>query len=167
MSNEEIGRIGIACLIAALGALVEAQLELCSEGLIRRAIFWWLVMVVGCGVILDATNGMPKRRLLLASVIVSSSFIATAAFMSVVDQSGRFCFSAVNEQHPAFFALAGFVWIITIISIYLLSFSRPLLEKILAHASREKTAEQIGFIERTIRAVVGLIAAVTLLLQLG
>jgi len=133
MNNEEIGRMGVACIIAVLCSLVEAQLELCSAGMPRNAIFWWLLMIIGSGFVLDATKGSSKKILLFSSAIVATAF---------------------------------FVWVVTLLSIFLLSFSNPVLKNIVSNAAKNKTALQIENIEKTIRSALTVIAVLILVLQL-
>jgi hypothetical protein len=167
MSNEELSRVGVACVIAALSALVEAQLELCSgEDMFRNAVFWWLLMIVGCGVVIDATKGSTKKVLFFSSAMISSAFLGTGAFMSVMDVSGNFCFSGVTENHPAFIPLTTFVWLITCLAVFLLSFSSPVIKNMVFAATKDKTVQQIENVEKSIRAIIAAIATLVLFLQI-
>ncbi|WP_041590118.1 hypothetical protein [Teredinibacter turnerae] len=167
MKNEEIGRLGVACILAVLGALVEAQSDYCKDvSLFRNPILWWLIMIVGAGITLDATKGSSKKVLLASSTITTISFFSVATFMFLLDQTNNFCFSGITTNHPAFEILSGFVFVATIGSIFLLSHSSPILKSIVTVASNANTPERIENIEKTIRALVGLAAAIVLVLQI-
>lgn len=165
MTNEEIGRVGVASLIAALGAVVQAQLDYCDGAeAYRSTVLWWLLMIAACGVILDAARGSKRAVLLVSSMISGSVFVGAGFFMSIVDTSGNFCFSAVTENHPAIVPLVLVVWVTTGLSIFVLSFSSPMIRKAVIVASRDGTAERAANIEKTIRAVLAALAATALVL---
>ncbi|TLX52434.1 hypothetical protein CWC31_00940 [Pseudoalteromonas ruthenica] len=167
MKNEEVGRLGVACILAVLGALVEAQSDYCKDfDLFRNPILWWLLMIIGAGVTLNAAKGSSKKVLLASSALTTTCFFSVAAFMFLLDQSNNFCFSGVTANHPAFELLAGFVFLATIGSIFLLSHSTPILKSIVTVAANSSTTEKIENIEKAIRALIGLAAAILLILQI-
>lgn len=174
MRNEELGRLGVACIIAVLGALVEGQLELCpelqeaaGEPMSRIAIFWWLLMIVGCGVILDATQGTSRPRLVVAAIFVASVFLGVAVYMAALDRSEQFCFSGLSKSHPAMVPLMIALWFVTAIGVFLLSFSRPLLKKLLKAVSDDRTPKRIATMEKTIRAAISALAVLALLVGIS
>ena len=167
MKNEEIGRLGVACILAVLGALVQAQSDYCKDAeLFRNPILWWVLMVIGAGVTLNATNGSSKKLLLGSSALTTTCFFSAATFMFLLEQSNNFCFSGITTNHPAFELLAVFVFLVTIGGIFLLSHSTPILKSIVTVAADSSTKEKIENIEKVIRALIGLTAAILLILQL-
>ena len=167
MNNEELGRTGVACVIGVLGALVEAQVELCSGfSMVPNAILYWLLMIGGSGVVLDATKGSSKKMLLLASALTATSFLGVAVVMSIIDVSGNFCFSSATENHPAMPLLAIIVWVATCLGVFLLSFSGPMIKNIVSVLAKNKTSKLIENISKSIREFIGLLMILILILKL-
>jgi len=175
MRNEELGRLGVASVIAGIAALVLSNSQFCvpsseTEGHLvggfKAVLYWWLIFVIGAGITLDATLGSTRKTLLLSSIVVAIAFLSAGYFLLTLDTSDQFCFSGFSKSHPAFQKIIVFVFAITVFAVFLLSFSKPIFTKIARAAANKKTPKVIAQIEKTIRALITLLVAIILLLGL-
>lgn len=156
MSNEAKGRLAISVVCAVVGAI--AFQSLCEEQPLTKAIFWWLVYALTCGVVLNTRSGLPGRTLLLASCLPAAVPVIAALYPVVLLERG-ICFSGNQVSGPRLYALLAFFFTVSAIAVYLFSFIRFATRKI-AHWF---APERLQAVESVLRGLIGLLGVLSLL----
>lgn len=160
MKHEEIGRLGAACIVAVLAGFLFLRTENYDN-----AILIWLLYTVGAGVILNTEAGVSQKRLaLLALLPALTPLIMLSHVWLIMGEAEHF--SGLRTDSPRFVYLILFFAAVSWAGIFLFSFTRKWILSLLMHIRQPDAATPIKNIEAWVRAIISLIAAVTLLSKL-
>lgn len=156
MSNEAKGRLAVSVVCAVIGAI--ALQGLCEDQPLTKAIFWWLIYALTCGVVLNTKKGLSGKLLLLASCLPAAVPVIAALYPILLLNRG-ICFSTVEVSGSRLYAFLAFFFVTSAIAIYLFSFLRFATRKIAGWF----TEGNIASVESALRGVISLLGVLSLL----
>ncbi len=157
MSNEELGRISVSCVVAVIAGSL-----LLSPSIWGMApILWWLVYTLGCGVLLNTKRGEKPSRLALFALAPALAPLVAVLYLFLIDKLDRF--SDLDADNPRFPLLLLFFVLVSWLGIFLFSFARLAVLGFLRWVAKGKGTDWLSKAELTVRALIGLLAALALL----
>ena len=165
--KEAVSRLAVSSMIAVLG--VVALMTVCDPLDFRPSVVAWLIYVVSAGVVLNTSRGERPLRLLGLAVLpgcvpgIAVVFLLYFAQMAGGPAAPPPCLVSLPLGWPGAVWFLGALSVLSTVSIFLFSFARTPITGLVRLISHDKTPGKIATVEKTVRALLSLAGAVSLL----
>lgn len=152
LTQEQRGRLAMSTLIGVIAFVALNQ----ACGVIPDIVIWWLIYVLGSGVVLNTTKGEPPRVLVRLAILPALAPVLVAGFFILAQQP--MCISVPSPLAVVILPVASWA------GIYVFSGARKPIITFVKFALRPKTKERVERITTIIQLIISSIAAIVLAL---